>query len=82
MIRKIRRYGNRKLYDLEESRYITLAELGNLLRNGAEIEVSSHPTGLDITSETLANIVLSEVLEGRGYDRARMLELIRTSRGR
>lgn len=80
MTRTIRRYGNRKLYDITESRYVTLAFLGDRIRVGDEVVVTTHPGGQDITSETLANIILAEVHAGREYDRAKLVELIRTSR--
>lgn len=80
MTRTIRRYGNRKLYDTEESRYVTLAQLGERIRSGDEIVVNSHVDGRDITTETLANIVLAEVQDAREYDRGKLLEMIRASR--
>ena len=79
MTRTIRRYGNRKLYDVTESRYVTLAFLGERLRAGDDLAVVAHPAGTDITNETLANIVLAEIHGSRAYDRARLLELIKAS---
>jgi polyhydroxyalkanoate synthesis regulator protein len=79
MLRTIRRYGNRKLYDVSESRYVTLAFLGERLRSGDDLAVIAHPAGTDITNETLANIVLAEIHSGRQYDRAKLLELIKSS---
>lgn len=79
MKRTIRRYGNRKLYSAEESRYITLAYLGDKIREGDEVLVTSHSSKKDITNETLANIVLAEVHAGRGYDREKLIELVRAS---
>ena len=32
---KIKKYANRRLYDTEQSRYITLAELADIVRGGA-----------------------------------------------
>lgn len=80
MTRTIRRYGNRKLYDITESRYVTLAFLGDRIRAGDEVVVATHPGSMDITSDTLANIVLAEVHAGRDYDRGRLVELIRSSK--
>jgi polyhydroxyalkanoate synthesis regulator protein len=79
MTRTIRRYGNRKLYDVSESRYVTLAFLGERLRAGDDLSVIAHPAGTDITNETLANIILAEIHGGRQYDRAKLLELIKAS---
>jgi len=54
----IKRYSNRKLYDTQESRYVTLEELEELIRAGKEISVVDVSTGEDLTSITLAQIIL------------------------
>ena len=54
----IKRYSNRKLYDTQESRYVTLEELEEMIRAGREIRVTDASTGEDLTSVTLAQIVL------------------------
>jgi polyhydroxyalkanoate synthesis repressor PhaR len=54
----IKRYSNRKLYDTQESRYVTLEELEELIRGGREISVVDVSTGEDLTSVTLAQIIL------------------------
>jgi polyhydroxyalkanoate synthesis repressor PhaR len=54
----IKRYSNRKLYDTQESRYVTLEELEELIRSGKEISVVDVSTGEDLTSVTLAQIIL------------------------
>src|SRR5215510_14467334 len=54
----IKRYSNRKLYDTQESRYVTLEELEELIRAGKESSVVDVSTGEDLTSVTLAQIIL------------------------
>jgi polyhydroxyalkanoate synthesis repressor PhaR len=54
----IKRYSNRKLYDTQESRYVTLEELEGMIRAGKEIRVTDASTGVDLTSVTLAQILL------------------------
>jgi polyhydroxyalkanoate synthesis repressor PhaR len=54
----IKRYSNRKLYDTQESRYVTLEEIEELIRAGKEISVVDVATGEDLTSVTLAQIIL------------------------
>lgn len=54
----IKRYSNRKLYDTQESRYVTLEELEEMIRAGKEIRVLDAATGEDLTSVTLAQIIL------------------------
>ena len=46
----IKRYSNRKLYDTQESRYVTLDELEELIRAGKEISVVDVSNGDDLTS--------------------------------
>lgn len=54
----IKRYSNRKLYDSQESRYVTLEELEELVRAGKEIRVVDAATGEDLTAVTLMQILL------------------------
>ncbi len=54
----IKRYANRKLYDQSRSRYVTLEELEELIRQGREIRVVDAVSGADLTSQTLAQIIL------------------------
>ncbi|HKN47603.1 MAG: transcriptional regulator [Candidatus Rokuibacteriota bacterium] len=54
----IKRYSNRKLYDTQESRYVTLEEIEEMIRAGREISVVDAATGEDLTSVTLAQIIL------------------------
>jgi len=54
----IKRYSNRKLYDTQESRYVTLEEIEEMIRAGREISVADATTGEDLTSVTLTQIIL------------------------
>jgi polyhydroxyalkanoate synthesis repressor PhaR len=65
MTRIIRRYENRKLYDTEQKSYVSLADLAELIRQGHEIQVLESPSGEDVTSRTLTNIVVEAEREGR-----------------
>jgi polyhydroxyalkanoate synthesis repressor PhaR len=54
----IKRYSNRKLYDTQESRYVTLEEIEEMIRAGKEVSVVDAATGEDLTSVTLTQIIL------------------------
>ena len=54
----IKRYTNRKLYDPQTSRYVTLEELAEMIRAGREIAVVDVATGEDLTLVVLAQILL------------------------
>lgn len=74
----IKRYNNRKLYDTQESRYVTLDELEELIRAGREIQVVDAATGEDLTSVTLAQILLENERERRaGLPTAFLHQLIK-----
>ena len=56
----IKRYSNRKLYDTSQSRYITLSELGELIRKGTNIEVIDNDTKADLTEVTLTQVLMTQ----------------------
>jgi polyhydroxyalkanoate synthesis repressor PhaR len=56
----IKRYTNRKLYDTEESRYVTLDEIARMIKGGAEVRIVDNRTKEDLTSVTLAQIIFEE----------------------
>lgn len=65
-MKTVKRYRNRKLYDTEESRYITLKEIAAYVKKGGEVKVVDNSTGEDITSVTLAQVLLGEEKEQKG----------------
>ena len=56
----IKRYTNRKLYDTVESRYVTLDEIAEMIKAGAEVKIVDNRTKEDLTSITLAQIIFEE----------------------
>ncbi len=60
MARIIKRYGNRKLYDTSESRYVTLEEIARYVRSGEDVTVIENETGEDLTALAFAQIILEE----------------------
>ncbi|MDA0712819.1 MAG: polyhydroxyalkanoate synthesis regulator DNA-binding domain-containing protein [bacterium] len=56
----IKRYKNRKLYDMSSSSYITLAYVSELVKHGHEVMVIDEMTGEDITQVILAHVLLEE----------------------
>ena len=65
MSRIIKRYENRKLYDTENRRYISLEEIAELIRNGVEVQVVDNTNGEDITTQTLTQVIFEEGKKGR-----------------
>lgn len=54
----IKRYANRKLYNTDTSRYITLKGIAELIEQGADVRVIDNETGDDITSVALGQILV------------------------
>ena len=54
----VKKYGNRRLYDTGDSKYITLDELATKIRSGADVRVVDAQTSEDLTQATLTQIVL------------------------
>lgn len=80
MIRLIKRYGggSRKLYDTEESRYVSLEEIGAWVRGGQEVQVVDSASGEDVTAATLAQSLYEDQKRGASMLSADFLhELIR-----
>jgi len=61
---QIKRYANRKLYNTETSRYITLGDISNLVRDGREIQVVDNETGHDISSLVLSRVLVDTERKG------------------
>lgn len=78
MIRLIKRYESRKLYDTEESRYVSLEEISTWIREGQEVRVVDNATSADVTSQTLTQIILDEGRRGTSFLPSELLhELVR-----
>jgi len=65
-MKTIKKYPNRKLYDTETSRYITLEEIAQYVKEGGEVKVIDAKTMEDITSVTMAQVLLGQEKRGRG----------------
>lgn len=56
----IKRYQNRKLYDTNQSCYVTLDEVGSLIQKGQEIKVIDNKDQSDITATTLLQVMFDK----------------------
>lgn len=64
--RLIKRYANRKMYDTERSRYVTLTEVAELVRAGEDVRVIDNTTKDDLTEVTLTQALLDSERRDRG----------------
>ncbi len=78
MIRIIKRYESRKLYDTEESRYVSLEDLAQWVRDGQEVKVIDNSTSADVSAQILTQIILDEGKRGTSFLPTELLhELVR-----
>jgi polyhydroxyalkanoate synthesis repressor PhaR len=55
---EIRKYPNRRYYDVTRSQHLTLEDIRNLVQEGNDIRVTDSKTSADITAKILAQIIL------------------------
>ena len=79
MVRIIKRYESRKLYDTEGSRYVSLDEIAGFVRDGQQVRVIDNTSKDDVTPQTLTQIILDEGRDGRSQISTEFLhDLVRT----
>jgi polyhydroxyalkanoate synthesis repressor PhaR len=64
MPRIIKRYENRKLYDTEAGKTISLKGIASLIRKGHDIQVIDNTNDEDITAQTLTQIIHEQSKKG------------------
>jgi polyhydroxyalkanoate synthesis repressor PhaR len=72
----IKRYANRKLYNTQTSRYITLKGIAELLEADEDVRVIDNETGEDITSVALSQILVDSERANRGVPGSLLSDLI------
>jgi len=56
----IKKYGNRRLYDTAESRYLNLDDIAGFVRQGKDVQVVDAKTGQDLTRVTLTQVIMED----------------------
>ena len=59
----IKKYGNRRLYDSSNSKYVNLDDIAGFIREGKEVQVVDAKTGQDLTRVTLTQIITEDAKE-------------------
>jgi polyhydroxyalkanoate synthesis repressor PhaR len=59
----IKKYGNRRLYDSSNSRYVNLDDIAGFVREGKHVQVVDAKTGQDLTRVTLTQIITEDAKE-------------------
>ncbi len=76
--RIIKRYANRKLYDTEESTYVTLEEIADAIREGEEVRIIDNKSLEDLTSVMLTQIIFEQEKKRSLMPLGLLLDLIRS----
>lgn len=60
----IKKYANRRLYNTDTSSYVTLADLCDMVKEGAEFIVYDAKSGEDLTRQVLSQIIFEQESSG------------------
>lgn len=66
-VKIIKRYQNRKLYDTQQSCYVTLDDIAKMIRATEEVMVVDNKTKRDITASTLTQIIFEAEKKSGSY---------------
>ena len=79
----LKKYGNRRLYDTRESRYVTLLQIAEFVRAGQEVQIIDNNSKEDLTEITLAQIIFEEQKNAsRSVPLQTLKEIIHTRTGK
>lgn len=59
-IKVIKKYANRRLYDTEASKHVTLSDIRKMIVDGTDIQIIEDTTGDDITRPLLLQIIVEQ----------------------
>src|SRR6185295_16604112 len=65
--RVVKRYANRKLYDTQRSRYVTLDQIAEMIRGGEDVKIVDNNSKEDLTTITLAQIIFEEEKKQKSF---------------
>lgn len=63
--RLIKKYANRKMYDTLQKDYVNLVDLEMLIVNNVKVRVIEVETGLDITGQTLLQVIANNPMNAQ-----------------
>ena len=72
----IKKYPNRRLYNTDQSAYITLEDVAVLVKKGFCVEVTDVNTGEDVTALVLTQIIMNKAKDANGLLPVSLLHLI------
>lgn len=72
----LKKYPNRRLYDTEQSSYVTLNQVADIVKKGREIQVLDAKTEEDVTAFILSQIIMEEARNRNNLLPVSLLHLI------
>ncbi|HOD70369.1 MAG TPA: polyhydroxyalkanoate synthesis regulator DNA-binding domain-containing protein [Deltaproteobacteria bacterium] len=73
---RLKKYGNRRLYDTARSTYVTLNQVADIIKQGTDVEVVDAKTQEDVTAFILTQIVLEQARRKNALLPVELLHLI------
>lgn len=73
---EIKKYPNRRLYNTNESSYMTVEDVASLIKKGDRVRVTDVNTGEDLTAIVLTQIIMNKAKEDNGILPVSLLHLI------
>jgi len=78
----IKKYANRKLYDITDKRYLTMDQLSELIKSGEEVSIIDNETGDDLTSVIVSQLLArEETNKGKSVPSHVLIQMLRKGRG-
>ncbi len=78
----IKKYANRKMYDTQDKRYVSMVQLSELIKQGEEVVVIDNRTGEDITTGVISQLIGRDNKEkGKAVSSQLLMQLLRKGGG-
>jgi polyhydroxyalkanoate synthesis repressor PhaR len=79
---RIKKYANRKLYNITQKKYISMDQLAELIKSGEEVSIIDNKTGKDLTASIVSQLIAREKMEKENELPSRILiQLLRKGSG-
>ena len=72
----LKKYPNRRLYDTENSTYVTLMDVSRLIKEGRQVQVIDLKTDQDVTAFILSQIIMEQAKKNNSLLPVSLLHLI------
>jgi polyhydroxyalkanoate synthesis repressor PhaR len=73
---ELKKYTNRRLYDPEQKKFVTLSEVTEMIRHGKQVKVTDAKTLEDVTAFILTQILLEQAKNRHGLMPVSLLHLL------